>query len=55
MNCPSELPQWEFGVTAPLRMCFKSIHGHCEKSITKLSDAADTLFGGCVTVLGGEL
>lgn len=29
--------------------------GHCEKSITKLSGAADTLLGGCVTVLAGEL
>lgn len=29
--------------------------GHCKKNITKLSDAADTLFVGCVTVLGGEL
>lgn len=27
MSYSSELTQWELGISVPLRMCFKSIHG----------------------------
>lgn len=51
MNYSSELPQWEFGVSVPLRMYSKAFMGHCEQNIMKWCNTADTLSVGYVIVL----